>query len=86
MIWVDKIVVTEGGSTLYDEAFSIDPGDMNCDGTVDALDIEGFLLALFDPDEHPLQYPGCDVNNGDINADGSIDALDIEGFLNLLFP
>ncbi|MCH7871680.1 MAG: hypothetical protein IID33_08250 [Planctomycetes bacterium] len=61
-------------------------GDVNCDGTVNALDIEPFLVALFDPAGYPLQYPDCDINLADINGDGSVNALDIEGFLNLLFP
>ena len=61
-------------------------GDVNCDGTVNALDIEPFLVALFDPTGYPLQYPDCDINLADINGDGSVNALDIEGFLNLLFP
>ena len=60
-------------------------GDINCDGAIDAFDIEPFLLALFDPDDYAIQYPDCDINNADINADGSIDAFDIEPFLELLF-
>ena len=60
-------------------------GDTNCDGAIDALDIEPFLVALFDPGSYPRQYPNCDINNADINGDGSISALDIEPFLDLLF-
>ncbi len=60
-------------------------GDLNCDGEVNALDIEGFILALFDPAQYPIQYPDCDINLADINGDGTIDALDIEEFINLLF-
>ena len=62
------------------------PGDLNCDGEMNAFDIEPFLLALFQPDEYVLQYPDCDINLADINSDGSIDAFDIEPFLGLLFP
>ncbi len=62
------------------------PGDLNCDGEINAFDIEPFLLALFDPDEYAIRFPDCDINNGDINGDGSIDAFDIEPFLLLLFP
>ena len=61
-------------------------GDLNCDGEINAFDIEPFLLALFQPDLYPLQYPDCDINNADINGDGAIDAFDIEPFLGLLFP
>ena len=57
-----------------------DPCDMNCDGDVNALDIESFLGLLFAGD-----VP-CDVCTGDVNGDGSVDAADIEPFLNCLFP
>ena len=60
-------------------------GDLNCDGVVNAFDIEPFLLALFDPDEYSNQYPDCDINLADINGDGTVDAFDIEPFLDLLF-
>ena len=61
-------------------------GDLNCDGTVNAFDIEPFLLALFEPNEYETQYPDCDINNGDTNGDGTVNAFDIEPFLTLLFP
>ena len=63
-----------------------DLGDLNCDGVIDGFDIDGFLLALFDPDEFSNQHPACDAALADINQDGSIDALDIEPFIELLFP
>ena len=61
-------------------------GDMNCDCTVNAFDIEPFLVALFDPVQYPILFPNCDIQNADINGDGFIDAFDIEPFLKLLFP
>lgn len=61
-------------------------GDLNCDGGINAFDIEPFLLALFDADEYAIQFPDCNINNADINGDGSVDAFDIEPFLDLLFP
>lgn len=64
----------------------ITPGDTNCDGPVNALDIEPFITALFDPPRYLADFPGCNIFSADINADGSIDALDIEPFLGLLFP
>ena len=57
-----------------------DPCDMNCDGVVDALDIESFIGLLFLGDEP------CQPCTGDVNGDGFIDANDIEGFINCLFP
>ncbi len=57
-----------------------DPCDMNCDGDVDAFDIEPFLALLFEGAEP------CDTCTGDVNGDGKIDAMDIEPFLECLFP
>ena len=58
-----------------------DPCDMNCDGTIDAGDIEDFIDILFNG-ATPCD-PTC---TGDTNGDGLIDAGDIEGFINCLFP
>lgn len=60
-------------------------GNMNCDLFLDALDIEPFILAIFDPDEYENRYPDCDINRADVNLDGAINGLDIEPFLELLF-
>ena len=57
------------------------PCDMNCDGDINAFDIEPFLDLLFDPNAVP-----CDSCTGDANGDGNIDAFDIEPFLECLFP
>jgi hypothetical protein len=62
------------------------PGDLNCDGAIDAFDIEPFILALTDPGSYPNQHPNCDLNLADINGDGAIDAFDIEPFIGLLLP
>ncbi|MCH7872313.1 MAG: hypothetical protein IID33_11495 [Planctomycetes bacterium] len=62
------------------------PGDLNCDRVVDALDIEPFIVALFEPEAYPDLYPLCNILRADINGDGNIDALDIEPFIALLFP
>ncbi len=60
--------------------FPCDPCDMNCDGTVDAKDIEFFIDILFNG------ATPCGSCTGDTNGDGFIDAEDIEGFINCLFP
>jgi hypothetical protein len=73
-----------GGAAWIADPFSL--GDLNCDGTIDALDIEPFLVALFDPENYPIAYPDCDISLADLNGDGDINALDIEGFLAVLFP
>ncbi len=58
-----------------------DPCDMNCDGDVNAIDIENFIALLFDPNAVP-----CNTCTGDVNGDGTVDAFDIEPFLECLFP
>ncbi len=58
-----------------------DPCDMNCDGTVNAFDIEPFLELLFDPNATP-----CNFCTGDVDGNGEINAFDIEPFLVCLFP
>ena len=62
-----------------DEFGSFIFGDPNCDGAINALDIEDFIDLLFNGG-----LP-CNTCTGDTNADGTIDALDIEPFLNCLF-
>ena len=57
-----------------------EPCDMDCDGDVDAFDIEPFLGILFGGDEP------CLPCTGDADGDGDVDAFDIEPFLECLFP
>ena len=54
------------------------PCDVNCDGEVNAFDIEPFLRSVFD--ECP-----CSDCAADTNGDGNIDAFDIEPFVACLF-
>lgn len=61
-------------------------GDLNCDHFRNAFDIEGFLLALFDPRVYELSFPDCDLGLADTNSDGAVNAFDIEPFLGILFP
>jgi hypothetical protein len=61
-----------------------DPGDMNCDGELNTLDIEPFVMALTNPTAYQFYYPDCDVNLADINDDGAVNTLDIEAFVDLL--
>ncbi|TWT45129.1 hypothetical protein RAS1_15510 [Phycisphaerae bacterium RAS1] len=59
-------------------------GDLNCDGVVNVLDINPFVLALSDPAAYALQHPGCNILNGDIDGDGMLTVLDINPFVKLL--
>jgi hypothetical protein len=59
-------------------------GDGNCDGRLDAFDIDPFILAAIDPDGYAATYPDCIMNATDINGDGQVDAFDIDPFVALL--
>ena len=59
-------------------------GDVNCDGTVDHLDIDPFVLALVSPAVYELTYPDCDIRTADCDYDGAVDAFDIDRFVELL--
>jgi murein tripeptide amidase MpaA len=60
------------------------PGDLNCDGSINAFDIDPFTLALTDPAGYAAAYPNCDIDLADINADGQVNAFDIDPFVDLL--
>jgi formylglycine-generating enzyme len=60
------------------------PGDLNCDGLVNAFDIDPFVLALVNPTEYHLQYPDCNILNADCSLDGAVNAFDIDPFVALL--
>ncbi|MEE9131769.1 MAG: hypothetical protein V3T84_17290 [Phycisphaerales bacterium] len=62
------------------ESQDCDTCDADCNGVIDAFDIEPFLDLLFDPDATP-----CNTCTGDVNGDGNIDAFDIEPFIECLF-
>ena len=52
---------------------------------MNALDIEPFIIALFDPKSYVTLFPDCDIQLADLNQDGEVNALDIEPFIGLLF-
>ena len=53
------------------ESQACDPCDMNCDGIVNAFDIDPFIALLFDPNAVP-----CSAYAGDANGDGNVDFAD----------
>ena len=61
------------GASLY--------GDVNCDGLVDAFDIDAFVLALTDEQAYYQAYPDCHHLLADINGDGVLDSFDIDPFV-----
>ncbi len=61
-----------------------DVGDLNCDGVLNAFDIDPFVLALSDPAGYAAAYPDCDLSAADVNGDGEVNAFDIDPFVELL--
>ena len=59
-------------------------GDMNCDGAVNAFDIDPFVLALTNPAGYAAAWPDCDRMLADCNGDGVVNAFDIDPFVELL--
>ena len=59
-------------------------GDLNCDSSINSLDIDPFVLALTDPVGYTLDHSECDYYRADCNEDGSINSLDIDPFVDLL--
>ncbi len=55
-----------------------DPCDTNCDGAVDAFDIEPFIDLLVNGG------PGCSPCAADTDGNGVVDAFDVEPFINCL--
>jgi len=60
------------------------PGDMNCDGRRDGLDVFPFALALLDPVSYQAALPDCDIMRGDLDASQTVDNADIPPFVDLL--
>jgi hypothetical protein len=85
--WPDLVVGNSGDPSLM--VFFANPAwdtaDMNCDGTVSAADIDGFVLALTGGQAgYEAQYPNCHYRAADVNCDGVVSAADIDGFVALL--
>ena len=81
-IWASPAGWNSGGLTLLLEAGLL--GDLNCDGVLNAFDIDPFVLALIDPAGYASAWPDCDIMLADINGDGEINAFDIDPFVELL--
>ncbi len=60
------------------------PGDMNCSGIVDAMDIQGFVMALVEPMAYSGWYPDCDPTLADVDGSETVDSGDVEPFVVML--
>ena len=59
-------------------------GDLNCDQSVNELDIAAFTLAMLDPVAYAAAYPSCNVHRADMDSNGVQDGRDIAGFVSAL--
>ena len=60
------------------------PGDMNCDGALNGLDVAPFVRAVLDAAQFCAEWPFCSVYDADVNQDASVDTFDIAPFIALL--
>jgi formylglycine-generating enzyme len=60
------------------------PGDMNCDGAVNGLDVGAFVLAVINPSGYQAAYPGCHAVTADFDCDGGADSGDVDDFVDCL--
>ena len=84
----DECLDTPPGTPVATNGCTLEVGDMNCDGAVNALDIDAFVLVLTGtPPNYPeyyAEYEDCDHMLADSNTDGSINSLDVDPFVTLL--
>lgn len=83
------IVVTALDARPFEGVIEVDEivrGDTNCDGMIDFMDINPFVLALTDPIGYLQQHPDCSLLSADINRDGKVDFRDINAFVELILP
>lgn len=85
---LDLAVANAGGGTISvlrnQTCAGYAEGDLNCDGSLNLVDVQPFILALIDPAGYWDRYPECDLDLADLNSDGSIDLTDVEPFVELL--
>ena len=80
-VWGERFWI-EG--SIYHHCSQWALGDLNCDGLVNAFDIDPFVLALTDPAGYAAAFPGCDRMLADCNGDGLVNAFDIDPFVLIL--
>ena len=78
------ITVEEVGSAGPINRYCAGLGDMNCDGRIDNFDVNGFNLALAQPENYAATFPDCDINLADVNADGQVNQFDLDPFIERL--
>ena len=77
----------EGSDDVEVSESSLILADLNCDGSVNSLDVDPFVLALTSApgfEDYNLQYPDCEPLLADCDCDGSVNSLDIDPFVECL--
>ncbi|MCB9853527.1 MAG: hypothetical protein H6819_10560 [Phycisphaerales bacterium] len=69
---------------LLDRSVEFRPGDMNCDGLVNGIDVGAFALAVTDPAHFESTFPNCSLLNGDLSGDQTVQLDDLPFFVDLL--
>jgi len=80
----DEFVVTVIVGTGAPDCSCPFQGDLNGDGTFDAIDLNDLIDVLFFNATDP-QDPDCPRTRGDLNASGVADAVDLNYMIDLLF-
>lgn len=78
------VTASGGDSWLAQYQYRFDvftPCDMNCDGVVNGLDVQGFVEARLEPTAYASHYPQCNVWNADVDFDNDIDDADATQFV-----
>lgn len=86
--WDDMVVGTTGQpcvKVFYARIPNV-PGDMNCDGRVNAQDVSPFILAMLDSSAYATAFPFCQASRGDLTSNGLVDGDDVQPFAALLIP
>ncbi len=81
--WDDLIVGNSGQPCVFVfyARIPVVPGDMNCDGLVNQLDVPLFVLALLDPAAYAAAQPNCFLSRGDMNVDSLVNGDDVQDFV-----
>ena len=59
---------------------------MNCDGELNLLDVDMFVLALIDPMAYQTVLSCYPISKGDMNSDTKVDGGDVAPFSDALTP
>ncbi len=81
----ERYTVPGAAHNIYNESFTLWTAgaapvcrfDANCDGDVNFLDINPFVLAISDFPAWRTQYPNCPLGNVDLDGNGTVGFEDI---------